>query len=370
VIRSICIAALVPSLLTPLAADAATGDPGSRIVAHWTFDGAGVTCVDASGNGNALPRERRRVRRTTFGRTGLEVSVMGLGGGGPSRLGRAAGLTQAESEAIVHEAIAGGINIFDSSDSYGTEAILGSALGDLRRDDVVICTKTPGGVEGRPKTLEEIEASLDGSLGRLRTDHLDVYMLHAVHPDRYNLFVPALLPSLQRMKEKGKIRFIGITEVFNGDRGAVADDFWDVIMVGFNVLNTCARARVLRRATERNVGVFDMFAVRRALRDMAALGDYIRRHIAEGKLDDRALALIELARGLLDAGNCRTLPELAYRYCLQEPGAPSEPDAHLNMVGDRLCHILPPGPLTRKEERVLYHDVRQGRPPAGRYEAG
>lgn len=266
------------------------------------------------------------MRRTTFGRTGLEVSVVGLGGGGPSRLGRTAGRTEEESAAIVHEAMAGGINIFDSSDSYGTEAILGSALKDVRRDEVVICTKTQAGVEGRPKTLEEIEASLDGSLSRLRTDHLDVYMLHAVHPDRYDLFVPEVLPALRRMKEKGKIRFIGITEVFNADRGhamlerAVADDFWDVVMVGFNILNTCARERVLRTAKERNVGVFDMFAVRRAMRDASALEDYIQRHVSEGKLDDRAQGVVELARKTIGAGGCRTLPELAYRYCLHEPG--------------------------------------------------
>ncbi|MHC4200991.1 MAG: aldo/keto reductase, partial [Planctomycetota bacterium] len=143
--------------------------------------------------------------------------------------------------------------------------------------------------------------------------------------DRYDVIVPEVLPALQKMKDKGKIRFIGITEVFNGDRGhamlerAVADDLWDVIMIGFNILNTCARERVLHRAKERNVGVFDMFAVRRALRDIAALDEHIRRHVAEGKLDDRALGLIELVRGSIDAGECRTLPELAYRYCLHEP---------------------------------------------------
>ncbi|MHC5054519.1 MAG: aldo/keto reductase [Planctomycetota bacterium] len=265
------------------------------------------------------------MRRTTFGRTGLEVSVMGLGGGGPSRLGRTSGRTQEESEAIVREAVARGINVFDSSESYGTEAILGSVLKDFRRDEVVICTKIHGGVQGRPKTPAEVEASLDRSLGNLRTDHLDVYMIHAVAPDRYDVIVPEVLPALEKMKDKGKIRYIGITEVFNGDRGhvmlrhAVADDHWDVTMIGFNILNTSARERVLGRAKERNVGVFDMFAVRRALRDMAALDGYIRRHIAEGKLDDRALGLVELARELIDAGECRALPELAYRYCLHEP---------------------------------------------------
>ena len=144
------------------------------------------------------------MRKITFGRTGLEVSVMGLGGGGPSRLGRTSEKSQEESEAVVREAVAGGINIFDSSESYGTEAILGAVLKDVPRDEVVICTKIHGGTKGRLKTPEEVEASLDRSLANLQTDHLDVYMLHAVAPHRYDVVVPELLPVLKRMKEKGK----------------------------------------------------------------------------------------------------------------------------------------------------------------------
>ena len=68
-----------------------------------------------------------------------------------------------------------------------------------------------------------------------------------------------------------KLRFIGITEGFNSDSGhdmlqrALQDDVWDVMMVGFNILNQSARERVFPTAMEKNVGILIMFAVRRAL---------------------------------------------------------------------------------------------------------
>jgi len=251
---------------------------------------------------------------------------MGLGGGGPSRLGRSSKKPQAESEAVVRAALEGGVNIFDSSESYGTEPVMGAVLKDVPRDEVVICSKLHGSTKGHLKTPQEVEGSLDKSLANLKTDHLDVYMIHAVAPHRYDVVVPAILPTLLRMKEKGKIRFVGITEIFGGDRGhamlprALEDDHWDVVMVGFNILNSCARERVLSASRERGVGVFNMFAVRRALRDLATLDEYVRRHIDEGKLTDEALELADIVRGMIDSGECRTLPELAYRYCLHEPG--------------------------------------------------
>jgi len=266
------------------------------------------------------------IRRTTLGRTGLDVSVMGLGGGGPSRLGTRTGRTIDESRSVVHAAVDAGINIFDTSESYGTETVLGAALKDFDRDEIVVCTKLHGGIEGRAKNLEEVEATLDKSLANLQTDYVDVYMMHAIGAKRYDAIAVPLFPSLQKMKEKGKIRAIGITECFNADRGhtmlqrALADDWYDVVMVGFNLLNPSARERVLAKASERNVGVLDMFAVRRALRDVAALTLYLQERIAAGELDDSARALLDVVQAGIDSGECATLGEMAYRYCLHEKG--------------------------------------------------
>ena len=64
---------------------------------------------------------------TTLGRTGLRVSVMGLGCGGHSRLGQSYGRSEEQSAEVVHAALAHGITFFDTAEGYGTEGILGRA---------------------------------------------------------------------------------------------------------------------------------------------------------------------------------------------------------------------------------------------------
>src|SRR5712671_2400071 len=83
---------------------------------------------------------------TTLGRTGLKVSVAGLGCGGFSRLGLGTGKSEADAIAIIREALDLGVNLFDTAAAYGTEPVLGKALAGVTRDQVVICTKAPFGV--------------------------------------------------------------------------------------------------------------------------------------------------------------------------------------------------------------------------------
>ena len=64
----------------------------------------------------------------TLGRTGLRVSVAGLGCGGFSRLGLGRGKSEAEAVALIHRALDLGVNLFDTAAAYGTEAVLGKAL--------------------------------------------------------------------------------------------------------------------------------------------------------------------------------------------------------------------------------------------------
>ena len=78
---------------------------------------------------------------TTLGRTGLKVSVAGLGCGGFSRLGLSAGGTEDEAARLVREAFYMGINFVDTAPIYGTEAIVGKELKDISRDSVIVATK-------------------------------------------------------------------------------------------------------------------------------------------------------------------------------------------------------------------------------------
>ena len=86
----------------------------------------------------------------TLGRTGLRVSVAGLGCGGFSRLGLGTGKSKAEAVALVRQALDMGVNLLDTAAVYGTEAVVGEAIKSVPRDSVVIATKAwiPHG-EGR-----------------------------------------------------------------------------------------------------------------------------------------------------------------------------------------------------------------------------
>src|SRR5438034_11166407 len=123
---------------------------------------------------------------TTLGRTGLKVSVAGLGCGGFSRLGLGTGKTEADAIAIIREALDLGVNLFDTAAAYGTEPILGRALHGVPRDRVVICTKAPFGVSNPNSTPQSAVASLDRSLKALGTDCIDVYQLHGIAPGAYD----------------------------------------------------------------------------------------------------------------------------------------------------------------------------------------
>src|SRR5215470_16177593 len=112
---------------------------------------------------------------TTLGRTGLKVSVAGLGCGGFSQLGLAQGKSEADAIGIIRQAVDLGINLFDTAAAYGTEEVLGKAIKSMPRENVVICTKAPFSFSNPDSTPPGIVSSLDNSLRQLDTDYIDVY---------------------------------------------------------------------------------------------------------------------------------------------------------------------------------------------------
>jgi len=147
-----------------------------------------------------------------LGRTGLRVSVAGLGCGGFSRLGLGRGKSEVKAVALIHQALDLGVNLFDTAAAYGTEAVLGKALKGIPRDRVVIATKAPFNVSNPNASAESAVASLDSSLRQLATDYVDIYQLHGVAPAAYDHARKVIAPALLRQKDKGKFRHLGITE--------------------------------------------------------------------------------------------------------------------------------------------------------------
>jgi aryl-alcohol dehydrogenase-like predicted oxidoreductase len=233
---------------------------------------------------------------------------IGLGCGGSSRLGQGSGASRADSVRLVRSALDLGITFFDTAAAYGTESIVGEAIAG-QRDRVTLSTKAHA--LDSPASLTR---SLEGSLKALRTDHIDIFHLHGVRPEHYESYRDRHLPKLQRLREAGKVRALGISENFRTDTGhetlrrALADGGFDAVMTGFNLLNPSAAARVLAPAREKGVATLIMFAVRRALSDPAALQD-----VLSGLVDIDAEGLLALVR----EGGARSLVDAGYRYCHQ-----------------------------------------------------
>lgn len=263
---------------------------------------------------------------TILGRTGLKVSVAGLGCGGPSRLGQRQHKTERESLLLVRQALDLGVNLIDTAESYGTEPIVGRALEGIPRDQVVLSAKKTVPPSSHPDPAVELQNSLEKSLGQLGTDYIDVYHLHGVEPDEYRYVVDKLVPPLMKLRQEGKFRFLGITEAFVPDprhvmlRRALDNDWWDVVMVGFNMLNQSARMEVFPKTQERNVGVLNMFAVRRALSQPAHLINVIAELKQRKTIDADACGDEDPLGFVLKSGDVSSLPEAAYRYCRHEPG--------------------------------------------------
>ena len=144
-------------------------------------------------------------------------------------------------------ALDAGVNFIDTAEAYRTETIVGKAIAGRDRDDLVISTKKRLG--GEQITAAALRSGLEGSLRRLRVDHVDVYHLHGLRAEQYDYFASEIVPEMMKLRDEGKLRFIGVTESWNRDlrhamlRRALRDDCWDVFMVGFNLLNQTARGR-------------------------------------------------------------------------------------------------------------------------------
>jgi aryl-alcohol dehydrogenase-like predicted oxidoreductase len=260
-----------------------------------------------------------------LGRTNTEVSVAGLGCGGHSRLGMARGADVHQAAAVVRRALDLGVSFVDTARAYGTEEAVGEAIAG-RRDEVFVSTKASPGWGGPLISPAALTESLEGSLRRLGTDHVDVFHLHGVQPEQYDYCAGELVPEMQRQQAAGKIRFLGITEQFGGDTAhamlprALADGRFDVVMVGFNLVNPSARERVFPLTRAHDVGTLVMFAVRRQLSDPAALRDAVAGLIERGEVDANAVDAADPLGFLRDHG-IGSVVEATYRFCRHEPGA-------------------------------------------------
>jgi aryl-alcohol dehydrogenase-like predicted oxidoreductase len=170
------------------------------------------------------------VRYRTLGRSGLTVSVVGIG---CNAFGTR--IDERQTRAVVDAALDHGVTFFDTADTYGfgaSEELLGRALG-ARRDDVVVATKFGMDMEGRNGPAWEARSSrryvrraVEGSLRRLGTDRIDLYQIHQL-----DLVTPMseVVEAMNELVDEGKVRYLGCS---NFAAWEVADAHWTARTAG------------------------------------------------------------------------------------------------------------------------------------------
>lgn len=235
-----------------------------------------------------------------FGATELKVSKLGLGCGGPSKLGIA--YSKINAGHIIRTAIDLGINFIDTAPAYGTEEVVGWVLSDLedsgvKREDLVVCTKTAHRLAIRAgwKTLvERTIKNLEKSLKALRTDYIDVFYFHAPQLGTYQPAYDMLRGPLEKQRERGKVKFFGVSEDLqdrthkllgevNKDSKAYRDEgLWDVVMYGrpvpYSYGSGTERATVLM-ATNRETKTDKMYSKAKLEADVILCGTGDEAHL-------------------------------------------------------------------------------------------
>jgi len=266
---------------------------------------------------------------TRFGKTGLRVSKLGLGG---APIGGGFGeIDEAEIDRLVHEAIDLGINFIDTAPLYGSgksEERIGRALSGGKREQVVLATKAVRCdlSYGYASTIDSVEQSLK----RLRTDRIDLLQIHDVEKQPFETIVNETIPALRKLRDDGKIRFIGVTtrDLDLLKRYMLLDEF-DAIQfyARYMLVDFSAEREILPLAREKDIAV-----VSGSIMGMGVLADDPAEFIDEGTIRAGRERMDKLR--FLSGGRKGGLVEPGMRFSF------GNPDIHVSLTGTIRADIL------------------------------
>lgn len=240
-----------------------------------------------------------------FPGTDIMVSALGMGGMRfPTLPEENKPIDRPAAIQLVRDAIDGGINYIDTAYGYhggDSERLVGEALQDGYREKVILATKLPCWLVEK---YEDMERLLDEQLAKLKVDHVDVYLLHALNGDSFKKMNSlGFQKFLDDMVAKGKIRYPGFS--FHDDKDVfvkVLDSYdWKVCQVQMNVLDEFKQATMdgVREAARRGIGVVVMEPVR---------GGALTKNVPE-----------EVRKLYATVDSDRTPAEWAFRWLIDKP---------------------------------------------------
>ncbi|KAA6456630.1 hypothetical protein DYQ86_24500 [Acidobacteria bacterium AB60] len=250
-----------------------------------------------------------------LGSTDLYVSVLGFGA---SPLGDVFGTTdQDEGARAVQLAIDEGINFFDVSPYYGltlAEERLGKAL-EGRREQVILATKCGRyGIDRFDFSAARVRQSVEESLRRLRTDHVDLLQAHDVEFGDAEQVIHETIPAMRRLQEEGKTRFVGITgyplKVLMRIASAIPVDSI-LSYCRYDLLIEDLDSVLMPFAERHGIGVFNASPLHMGVLTERGAPDW---HPAPPTIHEAARKAVSFCR---EHGS--DLSELALRFCLEYP---------------------------------------------------
>ena len=257
-----------------------------------------------------MSTQSNQLLKRRLGRTELQVTSLSLGG---ARIG-GSNVTDDEAIETVHRAITMGINYIDTSPLYGeSERKIGLALADGWREKVYLATKTGT----HPKWRGDYSASgtrrsVENSLKLLGTDYLDVCLVHDPSNMDPVIAKDGALDTLQRMREEGLVRFIGVgLREHEFHKIAIETGVVDVILtfLDYTLVRQTANDWLLPFASENDIGVINGSPIAMGL--LAGIEPDVNERPPEGEI---AHKLWQWAND-----NNLTLLNLAIQFCLRQP---------------------------------------------------
>ena len=250
-----------------------------------------------------------------FGRTGFEVTPLGFGAAPVAYLKT----EQEQAARIVHQLLDAGVNLIDTAASYpGSETFLGEQVSS-RRDQFILVSKCGQKIPesaSPPWSAATITATVDRALKQLRTDHLDVMLLHSCSIDV--LKTGEALGALIAARDAGKIRFAG----YSGDNeaAAFAADQADIAVIetSINLADQHNIDVVLPKAIQNDIGILAKRPIANSAWRTALPGMYQKyAQVYADRLNKMKLIPAELG---IDGPAAKAWPELALRFTLSQPG--------------------------------------------------
>lgn len=191
------------------------------------------------------------MEKRQFGKTDIQVSVLGFGG---SEIGYE-GATQPRVEQLLNSALDAGLNVIDTAECYeDSEELIGSTVSH-RRADYYLFTKCghPRGIGSEDWSTNSILESIERSLRRLRTDHLDLVQLHSC--SEVVLRKGEVIAALQTARDRGYTRYIGYSGDSVAAKYAVECEAFDALQTSINIADQEAIELTVPLARTRRMGV-------------------------------------------------------------------------------------------------------------------